>query len=181
MLLDSKQFEGRQLWQVRTWLLFEDGSSSIAASVLQTTILVMIVFSTGLILAQSVTECRYAVRRRAAHRNFRWCRTSSCQHVNRRAIPCSRRPAGESARSGSSHSKTADHPLLCSGCYLHRRVQRRVHLPDARLARDDRPSCVHYQRSQLDRSHRHPAVLHRPHHLSNCWWFEWWKGPSSPP
>lgn len=59
MLLDSKQFEGRQLWQVRTWLLFEDGSSSIAASVLQTTILVMIVFSTGLILAQSVTECRY--------------------------------------------------------------------------------------------------------------------------
>ena len=33
MLLDSKQFEGRQLWQVRTWLLFEDGSSSIAASV----------------------------------------------------------------------------------------------------------------------------------------------------
>jgi len=58
-LLDTRQYHGLQRVQIEIWLLFEDASSSVAAQVVQTGILLLIIFSTILILVQSYTECKW--------------------------------------------------------------------------------------------------------------------------
>lgn len=60
-LLNSKQYTGFRRLQVETWLLFEDQTSSIWAQVVQFCMFVLIIFSTALILAQSVGECAWMV------------------------------------------------------------------------------------------------------------------------
>ena len=58
-LLNTKHFSGLQRLQVETWLLFEDQKSSVYAMWTQTVLLMLIVFSTGLILVQSYLSCKY--------------------------------------------------------------------------------------------------------------------------
>ena len=58
-LLNTKHFSGVQRIQVEVWLLFEDQKSSVYAMWTQTVLLVLIVFSTGLILVQSLMPCKY--------------------------------------------------------------------------------------------------------------------------
>jgi len=59
-LLNSKQYTGFRRLQVETWLLFEDQTSSIYAQLVQFGMFILIIFSTALILAQSVGECSWA-------------------------------------------------------------------------------------------------------------------------
>lgn len=59
-LLNKQQYKGFRRWQVEIWLLFEDNTSSTYAFVVQGSLLVLIIFSTGLILAQSsANTCAY--------------------------------------------------------------------------------------------------------------------------
>lgn len=61
-LLDTKQFSGFERLQVEMWLLFEDQTSSVWAFLTQGVLLLLIVFSTFLVVMQSSTnECGYMI------------------------------------------------------------------------------------------------------------------------
>ena len=55
--LDYTRYSGLRRFQVQTWLLFEDSSSSQAAAIMEITLLVLIVLSTALILIKSMKTC----------------------------------------------------------------------------------------------------------------------------
>uniref|UniRef100_A0A7S2IQL4 Ion transport domain-containing protein n=1 Tax=Haptolina brevifila TaxID=156173 RepID=A0A7S2IQL4_9EUKA len=77
--LDTQQYHGIQRLQVECWLLFEDSSSSFSAQVLQSAILVAIIFSTTLILVQSVGTCKWAM---GAVRGSRWDDLAKCDPLS---------------------------------------------------------------------------------------------------
>ena len=58
-LLETHRYKGVEWLQVQLWLIFEDASSSLTAKVVQASILVLIIFSTLLILVQSFNECKW--------------------------------------------------------------------------------------------------------------------------
>ena len=60
-ILNVQQYTGWRRLQVEIWLLFEDQTSSVLAKWVQGCILVVIIFSTFLILLQSYGECRYVL------------------------------------------------------------------------------------------------------------------------
>ena len=58
-LLNTVQYRGWRRFQVEVWLLFEDQTSSRAAALVQGSIFMLIIFSTALILIQSLNECKW--------------------------------------------------------------------------------------------------------------------------
>ena len=56
---DTSGMSGFRQFQVRVWLTFEDSSYSMFAKVVQGSIIVLIIMSTGLMLVQSVAPCYY--------------------------------------------------------------------------------------------------------------------------
>ena len=57
--LDASNETGLRKLQVHVWLLFEDSTSSAAAKVVQTVLIVLILVSTVNMLVESHTDCRY--------------------------------------------------------------------------------------------------------------------------
>ena len=60
LLLNTKQYTGIKRVRVELWLLFEDQGSSVFAKITQMSLLILIIFSTVLILVQSYVACMWA-------------------------------------------------------------------------------------------------------------------------
>ena len=58
-LLNTKQYKGLRRVKVEIWLLFEDQTSSVYAKITQASLMLLIVFSTILILVQSYGRCKW--------------------------------------------------------------------------------------------------------------------------